>query len=558
MSERHAYGTSFGCVSRRIFILLFCLVMSFVCVARIGSWVLHWAFHEKMVGRDSLPEQACYGMECYEVFTCRGFAWTTQHVREPLATLFGVIAFPIGFNGALHGYRDYLKVFATFATILAAVYLGCLVGDIIYYESCNAYPANVIYEALLWPIAFPIRAAAQDMLKTMAWFPAQEVNTLTGNFAIWTFYIIWMCLQCAFFTYAAWEARMLGMLVERGPLGLGVHYGLGQWDEIINHEAFKKRREPKSKFVEDGKLPLTQFSDPEEPFGGYLVGHNYGAFHQAEGQTGPSKDIEHWQERMRTVDEAVEEARGEFDNKKAELREAKEEITRERGDVLKMEEEAERDFREKEVDEEKEEERRAEELAQDEYERKRREAERDGKSRQEANMVGTLAYQKTLRDYHKDMIRLAKARTLHEHFRHSERQKTFVNKEESMHKVQESMAQVNEAGMRLKIAEQLKRTLEQEKAALVRSGQWRESENDVALSRTSAYPRPSEPWIGSLNRSIPTAPIMPSTAAFGSTMTWTPQNQSIVSPPTGAAGTAYYTIPLGTAGFGSGSRIPLS
>jgi len=111
--------------------------------------------------------------------------------------------------------------------------------------------------------------------------------------------------------------------------------------------------------------------------------------------------------------------------------------------------------------------------------------------------------------------------------------------------------------MRLKIAEQLKRTLEQEKAALVRSGQWRESEDDVALSRTSAYPRPSEPWIGSLNRSIPTAPIMPSTAAFGSTMTWTPQNQSIVSPPTAAFGTAY-TIPLGTAGFGSGSRIPLS
>merc|ERR1719401_2788812 len=110
-----------------------------------------------------------------------------------------------------------------------------------------------------------------------------------------------MVIQCAFMCYTAWEARVLGMLAERGPLGLGVHYGLGQWDEIINHEAIKNRRQEKSKFVEDGKMPLTEY-DVEQPLG-YLVGHNYGAFAGATQDTGPSKNKKHWEERMKQAEE---------------------------------------------------------------------------------------------------------------------------------------------------------------------------------------------------------------------------------------------------------------
>merc|ERR1712039_392556 len=103
-----------------------------------------------------------------------------------------------------HGYRDMLKVFATFVSILAAVYVGCFVGDIIYYETCNAYPANVIYETLLRPISFPIKATAQDVLRVMTWFPEKEVNELTDKLSTWTWYACWMGVQCVFFCYVAW------------------------------------------------------------------------------------------------------------------------------------------------------------------------------------------------------------------------------------------------------------------------------------------------------------------------------------------------------------------
>jgi hypothetical protein len=43
-------------------------------------------------------------------------------------------------------------------------------------------------------------------------------------------------------------------------------------------------------------------SSKKEPFG-YIVGHNYGAFHAAEGQTGPSKNYEHWQENLENLDD---------------------------------------------------------------------------------------------------------------------------------------------------------------------------------------------------------------------------------------------------------------
>jgi len=165
---------------------------------------------------------------------------------------------------------------ATYLAILAVVYVGCFLGDIIYYETCNAYPLDAIEQALLWPIPFPLRRAAQDQLEKMKFFPKQDVDKITAGFATMAMYLSLEGVVCAVLVYTAYQAFLLGMLFERGPIGLGVHYGLGQFDEVLNHEAIMKRKEPKSFFVEDGQLAKWE-PDAEMPLA-YHVAHNYGAF----------------------------------------------------------------------------------------------------------------------------------------------------------------------------------------------------------------------------------------------------------------------------------------
>jgi hypothetical protein len=367
-----------------------------------------------------------------------------------------------------------LKFLALYLTGLAVVEIASLAGDLIYYKACDAYPANVIEEGLLWPFAFPIRAAAQVTLRKMRYYPKETVDKITGQFATFTFYIVCMGIQSIFLVYTARESRFLGMLSERGSLGLGVHYGLGQFDEIINHEAIKQRKEKPSKFVEDGQLPLAYPDDPEVPFG-YLAAHDYGAFsgQQATQAKGPSVDLDHWVERMKGVEEELGEAKGNLAAKQKELKDAQAEMRQEKAQEAKLELDAEANFREQEISYEKKQERRAEELAEEKADEARRRAESQGKSAQEAIMAANVAYQRALITYHKEMIQLAKSRTLHEHYRHTERLEEFKHMEEEVsHKVQEAGEEVDKAQVRLEQVENSKASLENEKAVLIHSGQW--------------------------------------------------------------------------------------
>jgi hypothetical protein len=301
----------------------------------------------------------------------------------------GAVIFPLGVYGAVHGYRDMLKITSFFITLLAAVYAFCFVGDYIYFGTCHAYPANVVEEVFLWPIAFPIRAAAQTELRKLNFFPVTYVENLTHGFDTMIFYDVWMGLQCAILCYTAKEARMLGMLAERGPLGLGVHYGLGQFDEIINHEAIRKRKEKPSRFVEDGKMPTT-YNDPEVPLG-YFVGHNYGAFAGQPVQAEPSKNLAHWEEQMKDVEEAVGVAWETVADKRRELAEAQEEMRNERKHEMELEHRAEADLHDKVLSDEMAQERKAEELAEEAAEQARQEAESQGRSAQESMKSSALA-----------------------------------------------------------------------------------------------------------------------------------------------------------------------
>merc|ERR1719343_1709284 len=70
-------------------------------------------------------------------------------------------------------------------------------------------------------------------------------------------YLALACAWILFLTYVAREAFLLVELLEVGPLGLGVHYGLNRWDEYLDHDAIKRRLSMNlaSKFIDDARLP---------------------------------------------------------------------------------------------------------------------------------------------------------------------------------------------------------------------------------------------------------------------------------------------------------------
>jgi hypothetical protein len=515
------------------------------------------------------PPQGCTGIECYEVFTCRGFAATTEHLRQPLMTITGAVIFPMGVVAALHGYRSELRLVVVYLAVLTAIYIGCLFGDIVYYNACDAYPSNAIQQTLLWPIAFPLRAATQEQISKLTFFPREVVDKITSNFATMFWYLVMELFICAFLVYTVREIRLLALLFECGPLGMGVHYGLDQFDEVLNHELIQKRKEPKSKFVEDAQLPLE--SDVEAPLA-YHVGHNYGAFHgkSARLAAGPSKDVEEWKERRQEVEEEMAYAESDLAKAKEAYHEANFDFSHEKEEEAKQEFEAMDKFRENEMHDEAHQERRAEELAEYAADEAAREAESQGMSPQEVWMVRMNAYQHKLSKHHRMMLEMTKARTLHQHYRHAEREQHYHEMEEEVaHKVEHAQSDIQEAQQRMQNAQDARRSLEAEKERLVQQNMWQEP-TAAPEYEADSFPEPTTlppaagaalaspvefgQGFGSLGYAPASMAYPPPPPTF--TMGTSVSNTAVMGPvPTTSAVTATSGTFGGTANFGSGPLL---
>mmetsp|Transcript_64872 Transcript_64872/g.154899 ORF Transcript_64872/g.154899 Transcript_64872/m.154899 type:complete len:481 (-) Transcript_64872:146-1588(-) len=282
MTEYHSYGTSLGCISRRLFVMWVCYAMIILIAVRCLRWMSGTTFVDEVFGLE-VPEamQGCMGLQCYEVFTCYGMRASTYHIREPLCSITGLVFFSMGAIACHHGYRDRLRALAAYLTCYAILQTVCVIGDMIYIYSCNAYSVSVVDGTLLSTFS-RVLPAAQEQLQRMNYFPKPMVDNLTEGYETSFFYAVRYGLWSIFLLYAAYEAVLLGMLAERGPLGIGVHYGLDQWGESLAKEAIMHRRarEMPSPFIEDAKIPEPK--DAEAPFG-YYAGHgSYGTLNETQ------------------------------------------------------------------------------------------------------------------------------------------------------------------------------------------------------------------------------------------------------------------------------------
>mmetsp|Transcript_81876 Transcript_81876/g.175427 ORF Transcript_81876/g.175427 Transcript_81876/m.175427 type:complete len:363 (-) Transcript_81876:89-1177(-) len=287
MGESHAYGTSCGCLSRRMFVLGFSIFLAAVCYLQIGRWLLESRIFDLLFGFSRQREhvRSCTGTECYDVFTCRGLKDTTYHLQKAVTMVFGAFFCPVGAFGVLYGCRQRIRWLAAYIAISASFHLCFLISDFVFLTSCDLYPSNMVLLALAPAgiLPSPLLPASQTELQGMSSYPAQQVDKIAGAFDVELWYLVGAGSWTLVLIYAACQALLLGEIAERGPLGLGVHYGLGQWDEVLNHDAVlrQKAREMRSQFIEDAKLVNDLDPDIEDPLGwAVLPSSSYGAIGQ--------------------------------------------------------------------------------------------------------------------------------------------------------------------------------------------------------------------------------------------------------------------------------------
>jgi hypothetical protein len=277
--ERHAFGTSLFCVSRRLFVLFFCVVMAVLCYVHIFGWIFDaWPwFYLLRTGTEKTDKVlGCVGPQCYEVFSCYGMKDASQNMREPLTTLAGALFFPLGAIGAHLGIRNYLQILGLYVAGSACLHIGLIIWDAVFLSSCNMYSTNMVMQVLLQSYRLPpsmISLAARQQLLALQSDPyqIQLVDSITGGFKTTAWYFSAASVWAVILAYVAYQVHALKDIMERGPLGLGVHYGLGQWDELLDHDSIRRHQEKKmaSKFIDDARLPFEQ--DVEKRASGYLA-----------------------------------------------------------------------------------------------------------------------------------------------------------------------------------------------------------------------------------------------------------------------------------------------
>jgi len=269
MGETQAFGTSLFCLSRRLFILAFCLVGVLLCIVHLASFAAKSSLLQTFFNANTntpRPAVDCVGLQCYEVFSCFGFKETTFHIRTPFFYVFGLFFFALGAHGAHHGLEKETWLLHRYLLVSFIFHVLVLAADGLYTQQCSAYPLNVVEVSLTGWLSFPpIGPLAKEQLRQMPNWPIEDVKQITNGFKVLLRYFVEQGFVTLALLYGFIEAYRLAAIEQKGPLGLGTFYGLSQWDEVLDHDVLRRRRERqiRSKFIDDARLPLKPQGDAE-------------------------------------------------------------------------------------------------------------------------------------------------------------------------------------------------------------------------------------------------------------------------------------------------------
>jgi len=214
-----------------------------------------------MAGYPDLHPHGCVGSHCFEVWSCQGMQEVTLRIREPLVSLSGAVLLTVGVFGVLRARAEQLNYLCMYLAASAGLHFVLMVADGIYISACGAYPQNMVEQVLLSSWRLPpslISAVAREKLAKLTYFSVGDVDAATGGFNAAAWYYGVCVITTAALGYAALEAAALAPTIERGPLGLGVHFGLNQWEQTEDKDALRRRRwrNKHSSFIEDTVEPV--------------------------------------------------------------------------------------------------------------------------------------------------------------------------------------------------------------------------------------------------------------------------------------------------------------
>lgn len=234
MSDDKFLGVALGCIPRRLFVLIvaasFCLYgIASSCYAIVSAQLPGEAGTAAQLAQDR-----CVGHRCQDVLTCRGAREATFHMREVTLVVASTVFGCWGTIGAAHSHASELSWFASSLIGLAVLLASCVLLDGAYTMICQAYPLNVVDEAVLWNIpGIPVREAVKyEIRDAMVSYPVEFVNRLT-ELNVFAVYVVLEALAIAFLAYTAVQVLTLAHYVVHGTLGLGVNYDIRDWRERV-------------------------------------------------------------------------------------------------------------------------------------------------------------------------------------------------------------------------------------------------------------------------------------------------------------------------------------
>lgn len=234
MSNDKYLGVSCLCVPRRYFALALATaflaygMVSLVRALILGQWPGEAGLASWQV------DGRCVGHRCQDVLTCRGTRKATFYTREIILVLGSTVFGYWGVLGALRYQVEELRWFAFFLVGVAVLLGALLVSDGFYSLICQAYPLNVVDEAILWELPHvPVREAIKRELKdAIVAYPVTFVNRLT-QLNVFVVYLLVELPIALFYAYASNQVLIVAQYMSYGPQGLGANYDIRDWREHV-------------------------------------------------------------------------------------------------------------------------------------------------------------------------------------------------------------------------------------------------------------------------------------------------------------------------------------
>jgi len=230
MSDDGYLGYALCCIPRRLFVLL----LSATILASALTELCYVVIFRWLRGAMQLTPTHCSGPQCQEVVTCGAMIEATSHVRLAVWLIGGAFFGYLGLVGSLCNHPGDTRWFGLFLFAKAILAVAYLFADWGYTTICEAYPYNIISEAVLWLLPdWPIQDGIKREVAVMRTYPVDFVDRLT-RVNIWALYIVGGLLTTAFWLYCAHTAFLLAHYSSEGVFGLGANHSIRGWrDQVL-------------------------------------------------------------------------------------------------------------------------------------------------------------------------------------------------------------------------------------------------------------------------------------------------------------------------------------